>query len=293
MTVDQAPTHNDIICSSLYSNGYVKGLYSDLILRIHSTNLTMDGIHFKIHKLLALKSPLLASYLTGESEIHLTLNDNNLTPEGLGIAIGHLYASYSSSILVSSLSGSSEIARAKLLKSVLSAASVLRLADLQHLVTSLITADICMENVLEYVDLEEISADISIKIFEFLTRGVFSKLENAWDKSKENHNVLVSLFAKLPFELLKKVVESKEFQVPSDMERFSFAKRVVSVRSEEKLSTSEENVLLSFGLKESKSGVTLVRKAGKNLAKKSFVQSNNLLNPLSERKIWKAFEKSD
>lgn len=289
--IDPVPTHNDIICSSLYSNGYVKGLYSDLTLRIHSTNLTMDGIHFKIHKLLALKSPLLASFLTNESEIHLTLNDNNLTPEGLGIAIGHLYASYSSSILVSSLSNSSEVARAKLLKSVLSAASVLRLADLQHLVINLITPDIGIENVLEYVDLEQVSPDISIKIQEFLTKGIFTKLENAWDKSMSSYNVLISLFSKLPFELLKKVIESKEFQVPSDMERFTFAKNVVSVRSTEKLSNSEENVLLSFGLKES--GVTLVRKSVKNLSKKSFVQSNNLLNPLSERKIWKAFEKSD
>jgi hypothetical protein len=293
MTVDQAPTHNDIICSSLYSNGYVKGLYSDLTLRIHSSNPTMDGIHFKIHKLLALKSPLLASFLTNESEIHLTLNDDNLSPEGLGIAIGHLYASYSSSILVSSLSGSSEIARAKLLKGVLSAASALRLADLLHLVTTLITADVGLENVLEYLDLDQVSSEISIKISEFLTRGVFDKLEDAWDKSKENYNALVSLFSKLPWELLKNVIESKEFQVPSDMERFSFAKKVVLVRAEEQLSSSEENVLLSFGLDKSKSGVTLVRKSVKNLVKKSFVQPNNLLKPLNERKIWKAFEKSD
>lgn len=289
--IESVPTHNDIICSSLYSNGYVKGLYSDLTLRVHSTNLSMDGIHFKIHKLLALKSPLLASFLTNESEINLTLNDNNMTPEGLGIAIGHLYASYSSSILISSLQGSSEVARAKLLKSVLSAASVLRLVDLVQMVTNLISTDICLENVVEYIDLEEVSSDISKNIFEFLTRGMFRKLENAWDKSLESYGVLVSLFSKLSFELLKKVIESKEFQVPSDMERFAFAKKVVSARAAEKLNyAGEENVLLSFGLKES--GVTLVRKTSKNLQKKSFVQSNNLLT-LSERKIWKAFENSD
>ena len=145
MTQNEAvPTHNDIICSSLYSNGYVKGLYSDLKLGIHSTNPSMDGIHFKIHKLLALKSPLLASFLTNESEINLTLNDNNLTPEGLGIAIGHLYASYSSSILISSLAGSTPLQRAQLLKSVLSASSILRLADLVHLVSNLIISDICL-----------------------------------------------------------------------------------------------------------------------------------------------------
>ena len=170
--IETVPTHNDIICSSLYSNGYVKGLYSDLTLRIHSTNLSMDGIHFKIHKLLAVKSPLLASCLSNESEINLTLNDSNITPEGLGIAIGHLYASYSSSILISSLTGSTSLQRAKLLKSVLSAASLLRLADLVHLVSTLITTDICLENVVEYVYLEEYSnAEISKNIFEFLTRG--------------------------------------------------------------------------------------------------------------------------
>ena len=87
------------------------------------------------------------------------------------------------------------------------------------------------------------------------------------------------------------------------MERFTFAKKVVSVRalSNSKTSmnyTGEENVLLSFGASKSgESGVTLVRKSPKNLStKKSIVSSNN--NPpslvfSSERKIWKAFENSE
>jgi hypothetical protein len=85
MTQIEAPTHNDIICSSLYSNGYVKGLYSDCLLRIVSSLPSIDGIVFKIHKLLAIKSPLLANYLNESDSSSIILNCNNphLTPEGL------------------------------------------------------------------------------------------------------------------------------------------------------------------------------------------------------------------
>ena len=82
------------------------------------------------------------------------------------------------------------------------------------------------------------------------------------------------------------------------MERFSFAKKVVSVRAACNPKTNlnyagEENVLLSFGLKSGESGVTLVRKSPKSLnSKKSLAQPSNLLS-LSERKIWKAFDTSD
>ena len=224
MTQIEAPTHNDIICSSLYSNGYVKGLYSDCLLRIVSSLPSIDGIVFKIHKLLAIKSPLLANYLNESDSSSIILNCNNphLTPEGLWIAIGHLYASYSSSILKSSLSGSSPTQRAILLKSVLASATLLRLADLVHLCSGLIQRDICLENFSEYVDLAATDAtliELNNYLFEFLTNGIFQELSNPWQKGSSEYDQLVDIFAKVPFELLKKVIESKELKVSSDMER--------------------------------------------------------------------------
>ena len=224
MTQIEAPTHNDIICSSLYSNGYVKGLYSDCLLRIVSSLPSIDGIVFKIHKLLAIKSPLLANYLNESDSSSIILNCNNphLTPEGLWIAIGHLYASYSSSILTSSLSGSSPTQRAILLKSVLASATLLRLADLVHLCSGLIQRDICLENFSEYVDLAATDAtliELNNYLFEFLTNGIFQELSNPWQKGSSEYDQLVDIFAKVPFELLKKVIESKELKVSSDMER--------------------------------------------------------------------------
>ena len=81
-----------------------------------------------------------------------------------------------------------------------------------------------------------------------------------WRKDEEQYNTLVSLFAELPFEWLKKIIESQSFEVPSDMERwmndlssrFALAKQIIALRTEKKnleksRDKSEENVLLAFG----------------------------------------------
>lgn len=238
------------------------------------------------------------------ASLNLSLSDAHITPEGLGIAIGHLYASYSASILKNSAGTPAQ--RAALLISVLSSASLLRLADLAHMTTQLIKADISLATVALYTafvshpdkDYGASSVEIRDTIFEFLCQGLLKGMARPWDKEGEEYQVLVQIFSGLPYEWLKKVVESKTFEVPSDMERyafvlltsqrFTFAKKVISVRSASKPKSAhfagEENVLLSFGASKSgASGVTIVRKA----SRPAMVNGSGHANGY-ERKIWKA-----
>lgn len=81
----------------------------------------MLGILFKLHRIIAIRSPYLAALIQDVEQssneyvyaiVHLTLKryqssitisihskDPYLTPRGLGVAFGHLYASYSAMLL--------------------------------------------------------------------------------------------------------------------------------------------------------------------------------------------------
>ncbi|GAA5925793.1 hypothetical protein JCM1841_006318 [Sporobolomyces salmonicolor] len=54
----------------------------------------------------------------------------------------------------------------------------------------------------------------------------------------QNQPRLVDVLKRLPFELFKAAVEDSRFSVPSDMDRFNFAKRVVAARKQLALSTA-------------------------------------------------------
>ncbi|KAJ3099589.1 hypothetical protein HDU97_002937 [Phlyctochytrium planicorne] len=314
--VQQQPTSphqqlapHDLLASHLYHIGFAQGTYSDLHLRIqvvqnqqpngvlghygNSANLqVLDGATFKLHKIIAIRSPMLASLLQdaemrGENygnptELILAIADPNLTGEGLGIAFGHLYASYSHNILSGGHTGNLA-QRALLLRGVLAAANLLHLGDLANLATDLIRNDISRATVIDYclfVSQPEFSygswsAEVRDAVFAYLSRGIVRELAERgpiWgNKESEQYKELVGAFSELPFEWLKRVIESKDsFEVPSDMERFGFAKDVIALRAKNKgagsnLLAGEENVLLAFGTnKPGQSGVTIVRKAPKN-----------------------------
>ena len=89
---------------------------------------------------------------------------------------------------------------------------------------------------------------------------------------EQGYRQLVSTFSQLPFDWIKQIIESSDFQVPSEMERFSFAKEVIKSR---KSKTHEENVLLAFGGKGS--GVTFVRKPFKKTMERRIWKSGQLV----------------
>jgi predicted metalloprotease with PDZ domain len=70
---NQQQNSHDGICSHLYQNGYLKGLYADLIVRMQFQNQTkqaqqssIDGIMFKLHRIIAVRSPLLQKLLADQ-----------------------------------------------------------------------------------------------------------------------------------------------------------------------------------------------------------------------------------
>ncbi|KAI8819008.1 uncharacterized protein EV422DRAFT_487756, partial [Fimicolochytrium jonesii] len=309
---------HDVVCSHLYHTGYMQALYADLIVRLQLGGSTgtvpngdgaspTDAVHFKLHRIIAIRSPYFASALAemeanGEYAPVATLtihqHDPNLTPEGLSIAFGHLYGLFSQSHLTD---GSDHDLppqqRSARLRSVLSAATLLQLDDLASLAGELIKSDISRTTVLDYCHFAshpdfgasygKHSQDIREAVLVYLTRGVVRDVADqfgiVWgNRDGEGYKELVATFAELPFEWLKKVVESKGFEVPGDMERFNFAKEIVALRQRRRqaggggnpraggppagatvpnrLLAGEENVLLAFGSKD-RSGVTIVRKA--------------------------------
>ncbi|KAI8928984.1 hypothetical protein BC831DRAFT_445905 [Entophlyctis helioformis] len=326
------PSTHDLIClNHLYHNGYLQGLYTDLVLRIQinqpaqpqspldlqqqqqqqelgQPSAGSDTIVFKLHRIMAIRSATLAGLLhdherstmsngsnNANSEFQLiptlalTTNDPNITSEGLGIAIGHLYSSYVHSLLASKLQGGplSTQHRSSVLRSVFAAAHLLNLPDLAAMTLGFIKDDVSTESVLGYCQFVSSDgaarygaglAELREAVFGYLCKGVLAEIAGKhgliWqNKEGDAYRTLVSLFSGLPFEWLKRVVESKAFEVPTDMERYSFAKETVQLRSRHRatgssssvMAAGEESVLLAFGggTKGSAANVAIVRKASK------------------------------
>lgn len=73
---EQGPSIHDSICAHLYHNCFVNGYYSDLNLRFskansiaHLSKLPNESALFKIHRIMAIRSPFLGHALN-EMEIH-------------------------------------------------------------------------------------------------------------------------------------------------------------------------------------------------------------------------------
>ncbi|KAJ3414767.1 hypothetical protein HDV05_006106 [Chytridiales sp. JEL 0842] len=297
------PAPHDVLASHIYHVGFGQGLYSDLTVHLKTLTPTgevanssqMEGTMFKLHKLLAIRSPYLASLIQeaemrGETkygsplDLVLPITDPNITAEGLSIAFGHLYANYSHTIL-SNIPSTDVPHRSSVLRGVLAAAHLLHLSDLVALAMDQIKQDISRATVVDYchfVSQSDVNSlygpawagEIRDTVYAYLCKGLVRELAAlgpVWgNRDSEAYKELVARFAELPFDWLKKVVESKDaFEVPSDMERFSFAKEVVAVRSKRRGPSAshmagEENVLLAFGAtKPGVSSVTIVRKAPK------------------------------
>ncbi|KAJ3121278.1 hypothetical protein HK098_003817 [Nowakowskiella sp. JEL0407] len=321
-------TYHDVICTHLYNIGFVSGIYSDFTLRIqptnsNSSNYIPEGTAFKLHRIIVSRSPYLSSLLSDAEmrgdgsfryavplDLTIPVGDPNLTAEGLSIALGHLYASFSLNTLTQ-VTSPTPGHRSAFLRSVLAAANLLHLVDLAQLATNLIKSDISRNTVIDYClfanqpewggNYAQFSQEIRDAVFGYLCRGVVRELSDkigpVWSSREgESYKELVKLFAELPFEWLKKVAESKAFEVPSDMERYYFSKEIIQLRASTKNSQSplvagEENVLISFGAhKTGASGVTILRKATKTQQGNGMQSTNSNYSGFGgpERKVWKA-----
>jgi hypothetical protein len=59
--LQQQVSHNDMVCTHLYHKVFAQGLYSDLVLRIQRP--TNECTVFKLHRILAIRSPYLESII--------------------------------------------------------------------------------------------------------------------------------------------------------------------------------------------------------------------------------------
>ncbi|ORY43758.1 hypothetical protein BCR33DRAFT_850949 [Rhizoclosmatium globosum] len=270
----QHVTPHDVVASHLYHVGFVQGLHSDLLLRIQFTGgSAKEEPVFKLHKLLAVRSPVLAA-LIGEAEMQsgsgfsplevvLPVADAHVTGEGLTLALGALYADYAAAILAAAVNQQRDAAtRAQLLTGALASAALLHVAPVAAAAAALVKADLSLAALPAYCAFvsaaspnDAWAADVRDAVFAFLCKGIVREICDrrqslVWgNKGSEAYKELVAAFAELPFEWLKKVVEAQAFEVPNDMERFAFAKEVVALRARKQrttksaIVTGEENVL--------------------------------------------------
>ncbi len=73
--VVEVPVHpvnyQDTISNHLYQNGFLKGLYSDLLVRVKYQGphvSSIEGVLFKLHKIIVMRSPLIAGLLINKEE---------------------------------------------------------------------------------------------------------------------------------------------------------------------------------------------------------------------------------
>ncbi|KAJ2995806.1 hypothetical protein HDV02_000383 [Globomyces sp. JEL0801] len=293
------------ICSHLYSS-YLTGQYADLIVRFqfkqtgHNFQSPVDGILYKLHKIIAIRSPFLAALLMDHdasnndgyqqiTTLTISTSDANLTPAGLGVAFGHLYAPYYHHLL----QGQPEESRATFYSSVLGASTLLQLSDLCQIVTGYIKQSVSSDSIVQYAlifndNLYQNSQELKDFMFTYLCNGIVTETTEKYGLLWDNENgkayqFLTNLFAELPFEWLKSIIESKHFLVPREVNRFTFAKHVVEIRARQNQQNNnfltEENVLFSFA-GTNQQGVTLVRKTKLN---KSMGLNND-----AQRRVWKA-----
>ena len=217
--VDTDQEINNSICSHLYLKGFHSGLYSDLTLRV-----PLLKVEFKLHRIVCIQSKVLEKLCTVLNDPTVVLNstDPNLTADGLAIALGHLYHFSNVNFNLDD--------KSQILTSVFAAAHLLQLHDLMHKVFLAIKQDVSLENIAFYCNFVSTdyygndSTHLRNFILAYLSKQiVLDSVERyglVWGSHGQGYKELVSLFAKLPWDCIKNVLESPNFEITNDMERF-------------------------------------------------------------------------
>ncbi|KAJ3052884.1 hypothetical protein HK097_005474 [Rhizophlyctis rosea] len=326
----QQLSHNDQLCVHLFEMGFRNAMYADMIIRFHvipeahasPDAVALDGFQLKLHRILAVRSPYFARLLDQVElntepyqqqipiVIPIQIQDPNITPEGLLIAAGSLYGSFQLPAIYPRPDDIPSI-RAARLRATLAAANLFQIHDLVAAITDQIKNHISSVTVIDYCRFVSqdwganyaTADEIKAAVREYLLKGVGRELGGVvpvWaNKEGDGYRELVRLFSDLPYEWLKRIVESKAFEVPTDMERFSFAKEIVQIRStrnkgsQSSLLAGEENVLLNFGKKSGGSAVTIIRKPPKGSTVNGMVGAGvggigDESGYSTDRRVWKA-----
>ncbi|KAJ3338585.1 hypothetical protein HDU93_009362 [Gonapodya sp. JEL0774] len=320
------------------SFGDQAGHFSDLVLRFQGPQVSQDTA-FRLHRIVVAQSPYIAQVLSQNQyepaplDIVAQVVDPHITQEGLHLALAHLYGSYSLPLLAAPHPDTRR--RSALLRSALASACLLHLPDLASHAAELCKSDIHRDSVTDYCAFVTSDAargygpwarELRDSVTQYLCRDAAKEAKErvgsslgVWEEGTqgEAYRELVGVFAELPFDWLKRIVESRAFDCPLDMDRwaivgqndattslthhrirfsatghcllvsprrFNFAKEVVTARVRlHRARPNEENVLLAFGGKaQGQANVAIVRRV------KTAPTVQGQANGNAERKVWKA-----
>ncbi|KAG9284487.1 hypothetical protein G9A89_014091 [Geosiphon pyriformis] len=199
------------LCKHIYSRGLIEGSGSDVTIRAF-------GKDYHLHRIILFQNTYFSVLMegpwkeNGANVIELRFDDENITRDAFEIALGRLYGRVDEVILPSQV------------LSLLATASFLDLQDLCEMCVEVILRDIKDDTVVDYLTFATAhfygahSEKITESCFTYLCREGFDNLQ------------LKSAFLMLPAEWLKRVIESDAFWVPSEYERYLFARDVISKR---------------------------------------------------------------
>ncbi|RUP44180.1 hypothetical protein BC936DRAFT_149839 [Jimgerdemannia flammicorona] len=202
------------LCHHIYSRAFVDGACSDVTVSVPGWNKT-----YHLHRLVLYQNSYFSSLLEGgfrESTtpdsvtLHFDASNSYFTPEAFEVALGRLYGRLDEPVL----HGGNVL-------QLLATCSFLDVQDVCELCVEFVLRNLREQNVIEFLRFADShvvngSDRILEAVFTFLCR-------EGWRKLKDQ-------FVRLPAEWLKRVLEHDAFWVPSEYERYRFAKDVITKR---------------------------------------------------------------
>ncbi|KAF5324501.1 hypothetical protein D9611_004286 [Ephemerocybe angulata] len=278
------PSHNESIVNHLY-HAFQTGNYADTTLHVHQNA-------YRLHAVILSRSPYLAHLMstspqtTGQRVIYVNLEQEpEVTQEGFAIALGYLYSSISLNLI------HPENARA-----VLAAGCLLGgMDDLCQYAYEVCRRSLSVDTIgawLKFVEaIPHQPANGSVTpseviptvfghyaqrlrddVFHFLVVTLPEVLEVRQNPQPQpdatsgetGRDVLLQVYAQVPFDMFKSAVESPTFNIGSDQARFKFAKDAIELRKRGiSRGSGEETVVLAFGNNFGGSAVHVTRKLRK------------------------------
>ncbi|KAH6918997.1 hypothetical protein BKA70DRAFT_1417002 [Coprinopsis sp. MPI-PUGE-AT-0042] len=258
------PSHNDQIVNHLY-HAFQTGNYADTTLHVHQNV-------YRLHAVILSRSPYLAHSMstspqtTAQRVIYVNLDhEPEVTQEGFAIALGYLYSSISLNLI------RPENARATLAAGCLLGG----MEEFCQYAYEVCRRSLAVETIGSWLQfLETIPAPsndgsatpsevqptifgpyaqkLRDDVFHFLVVTLPEVLEvrqpQSATEASGGRDVLLQVYAQVPFELFKTAVESPTFNIGSDQARFKFAKDAIELRKRGiARGSGEETVVLAFG----------------------------------------------
>ncbi|CAG8554865.1 10315_t:CDS:1 [Cetraspora pellucida] len=252
-------TISENICFHLYQC-YLHSKFCDIELRVPYVQ--DDSI--KVHAIILSRSQYLKKLIeTDGPVIVMDVNDPNMNQEALYICIGHLYTPHYNCVTPSNvryvlatayhfeLKDLCDFAR-DFIKNILNPYNVLVIG--QWIENSIIYGEYSDEIKHSIFDYLAVSLPTDLKVFP--KKSIYQIMKDGIgdiDPSFPNsgYHKLVDIYALLPFNWFKRVVESDKFSCPTDIDRFHFARQVISARAKrytsENRSKQYEAVFMCFG----------------------------------------------